>query len=147
SEPERPVAAIVGLGYEPDKAVGAYEFLEAASIWVFQPLSEDARYMRDVERANRTLLKRIPNGQKVTYRVDQPISCFGMLESVVYGMLSGSRPVLLPFGPKIFALCAMLVATIHRSVPVWRVTAEQQGEPIDREPSSKIVAIRVVFGP
>lgn len=140
-----PIVALIGLGYEPDKAIGAYEYLEATDVWAFLPKGEDGQYARDLNRANRTLLTRLVEHKRITYRVDQPVACFGVLESVVYGLLSNSRPVLLPFGPKVFALSAMLVACRHREVPVWRISSDQFGEPLDREASGNIVGIRVAF--
>jgi hypothetical protein len=142
---DTPIVAIIGLGYEPDKAVGAYEYLEATDVWAFLPDGEDIRYMEDLNRANRSLLSRLDVRKQVRYRVDQPVACFGILESIVYGLLSNSRPVLLPFGPKIFALCAMLVACLHRDVPVWRISSEQSGEPVEREASGKVIGMRTVF--
>ncbi len=147
SRTDIPIVALIGLGYEPDKAMGAYEYLEATDVWTFLPAGEDERYARDLGLANRTLLSRLSPHKRITYRVDQPVACFGVLESVVYGLLDKSRPVLLPFGPKMFALCAMLVACVHREVPVWRISSNQFGKPVDRVASGKIIGIRASFGP
>lgn len=147
SKPELPSVALIGLGYEPDKAVGAYEYLEATRVWSFVPVSDDERYTRDIGRANESLFRRIPQKQQISYEVSQPFTTFGVIESVVYGELTGSRPVLLPFGPKIFALCAMLVACVHRDVPVWRISSGQYGKPVDRVAAGPICGIRVKFGP
>jgi hypothetical protein len=142
---DTPIVALIGLGYEPDKAMGAYEYLEATDVWAFLPVGEDDKYLDDLNRANRTLLSRLAAQRQIAYRVDQPVACFGVLESVVYGLLPNSRPVLLPFGPKIFALCALLVACLHRDVPVWRISSDQVGKPLEREASGKIVGIRANF--
>jgi hypothetical protein len=143
--PELPTVAIVGLGYEPDKAVGAYEYLEATGVWVFLPYGTDPRYEHAIANANRTLLNQVPNDRRIDYRVDQPVSCFGTLEAVTYGAMTSSRPVLLPFGPKIFTLCALLVACLRRDVPVWRISTGQLGTAMDRVASGKVVGLRAVF--
>lgn len=145
NRPELPTLAIVGLGYEPDKAVGAYEYLEASGIWAFVPKSIDPRYDRSVHEANSILLHRIPLAQRIAYRVDQPFHCFTTLESVVYGTLTDGRPVLLPFGPKIFTICALLVASLHRDVPVWRISSGQLGDAVDQTADGNIMGIRAVF--
>ena len=147
NQPDLPTVAVIGLGYEPDKAVGAYEFLEAADVWVLVPISDDSRYRRDLERANRSLLNRLPAAHRITYSVDQPVSCFGIVESIVYGTLGRSRPVLLPFGPKICALCSLLVATLHRDASVWRITSGQEGDPSDRKAAGPIIVLQSVFVP
>lgn len=147
SAPNLPIVVLVGLGYEPDKAVGAYEYLEAARVWTFIPLGDDPRYSHAVEHANSTLLARVPERQRISYRVDQPVACFGIVEAAASGLLEQARPVLLPFGPKIFALCCMLVACLHRDVPVWRISSGQLGEPVERTASGRIVALRARFEP
>ena len=63
------------------------------------------------------------------YRVEQPIDCFGMLESVVYGLLKSFSAIVLPFGPKVFTLCSLLVASLHPTVSIWRVSAGGAGKP------------------
>lgn len=146
NRPDLPTVAVIGLGYEPDRAVGAYEYLEATQVWTFCPNSADVRYDRDVGRANKTLLERVPEQHRVQYRVDGPYACFALLEAVVYGLLPGSRPVLLPFGPKIFSLCALLVACVHRQVPVWRLSSGQLGKATSQKPSGQLVGLRAVFG-
>lgn len=147
TEPDLPIVAVIGLGYEPEKAVGAYEFLEATRLWAFVPTSGDPLYTRDVNRANGSLLKRVRPAQRITYDVDQPLTCFGTLESVVSGAFECGRPVLLPFGPKVFALCSLLVSCVHRGVPVWRISSGQYGPALDRVASGEIVGLRAVFEP
>lgn len=146
-DPNSPIIAVIGLGYEPDKAVGAYEFLEATRLWAFLPTSGDSQYTRDINRANESLLKRVPESKQITYHVDQPLTCFGTLESVVSGAFEYGRPVLLPFGPKLFALCSLLVSCVHRDVPVWRISSGQYGPALDRVASGEIVGLRAVFEP
>ncbi|MGC3968743.1 MAG: hypothetical protein QM775_15645 [Pirellulales bacterium] len=140
-----PITALIGLGYEPGKAIGSFEYLEATNVWTFCPIGDDDRYDRAVKKANASLLDHTPKKQNVFYRLDQPLTCFGTLESIVYGLLPSQRPVLLPFGPKIFALVAMLVACVHREVPVWRISSGQSGSPEPREASGKILGLRVAF--
>src|SRR5579872_3134534 len=49
--PERPLSAILGLGYEADQAIGTVEYLDPSGIWAFIPNGEDARFRRDLNRA------------------------------------------------------------------------------------------------
>lgn len=68
TEPDRVVAALVGLGYEEDKALGAVEHLQPGEVWVFTPQSVVAEYSPALEVANRTLLDSIPASQRLFYR-------------------------------------------------------------------------------
>ncbi|MEQ1844989.1 MAG: hypothetical protein ABL983_05360 [Nitrospira sp.] len=145
TEPDRPAVAIVGLGYEEGKALGAVEHIQAAEVWAFEPVSPITQYSGDLEKANRTLLESIPRARRMTYPVSQPIDCFVILESLTNRLCQSSSPVLFPFGPKIFTLCALLVACLHPGAAVWRVSSEVGGEAADRAPSPFIFGLSVEF--
>ena len=46
TEPERDTVAIVGLGYEQDKALGAVELVQPSQTWALRPVSIDPRHDR-----------------------------------------------------------------------------------------------------
>ena len=138
-------AAIVGLGYEQDKAVGALEYLEPADVWGFAPRGHVGQYDDDVEVANSSFWSFNPQPIRVDYDVFDPFAAYEALESLAYGLTPSRRLVLVPFGPKVFALNAILVALAHDpSVAVWRVSAGDLETPVDRRPGDSIVGIRVV---
>jgi hypothetical protein len=146
--PELPISAVVGLGYEHDLALGALEYLEPTAAWVFVPTGEDRRYDDAVKEANRNLGAMFSADRSMTYLVDRPMRVHAMLETLVYGLLQNSRPILIPFGPKIFSLCCMLVACNYApDVTVWRVSGETLSRPGDREASGKIVTLKADFVP
>nr|WP_296770645.1 hypothetical protein [Rhodococcus sp. (in: high G+C Gram-positive bacteria)] len=121
--PALPSALVVGLGYEPERAVGAAEFLDAARIWALSPRSSDQRYDRAVGESNRSLLDSTPRPKIVYYPVNDPFETYFIIDELVRGLIRGSRVTLLPFGPKILALCAMISAfNRYPSVTVWRVS-------------------------
>lgn len=144
-EPDLAVAAVVGLGYEEDKALGAVEHLQAAEVWAFIPRSHIAAYTDELQRANRTLLDSVEPEHLLQYRVQDPFECYSRLESLVFGLSQTSNVVLLPFGPKIFSLCSVLVGRLHKRVPVWRVSAEGQEPAINREASGSVYGLEVRF--
>ena len=146
SAPELAITAVVGLGYEPDLALGAIEFLEPTAAWAFIPKGEDRRYDDAVKDANRSLEAMLSDDRSMHYSVDDPANVHASLETLVYGLVQRSRPILIPFGPKIFSLCCLLVARIYApSVAVWRVSGETLARPGDREASGKIVTMKVHF--
>ena len=61
SEPDRAVSAVVGLGYEEDRALGAVEYLQAADVWLFIPVSEVNEYSPAVRYANEVLRTDCPH--------------------------------------------------------------------------------------
>jgi hypothetical protein len=121
------------------------EHLQAAEVWTFVPVSEVEAFSPALISANRTLLEGIPPNHQLTYRVQDPLDCFARLESLTFGLSQEQNPVLLPFGPKIFSLCALLVSLLNPSIPVWRVSAEGQEVPVNREPSGFVYGLEVVF--
>jgi hypothetical protein len=148
TEPDQPVAAIFGLGYEYDKAVGTLEFIEPAQVWAFKAVSRDSRYDAEAQRANTFLWKMLPSERVIEYHVERPFDCFVSLESLLFGVLQSCRPVLIPFGPKIFTLCCLLAATVHSpKVAVWRVSSGENEPPVDRAADGNVVGMRVQFAP
>lgn len=147
NEPDRPLAAIAGLGYEQDKALGAVEYLQAAEVWTWIPESPIEDYSNALRKANQSLLEGVPLGRQLGYRVHDPFECYSRLESLIYGLSRTHNPVLLPFGPKIFSLCALLAALRHPGVPVWRVSAEGQDNPVNREASGFVYGLSARFSP
>ncbi len=144
--PERPITAVVGLGYEHDLALGTLEYLEPTGVWVFVPTGEDRQYDNAVRKANRDLKEILRDERVMSYHVDAPARVYAILENLVFGLLQTSRLVLVPFGPKIFSLCCLLVArTYAPQITVWRVSGEAFAKPGDREASGKIIALQTRF--
>jgi hypothetical protein len=144
AEPERPIAALVGLGYEENKALGAVEHIQVSSIFTFTPRSPIEAYSPAVDEANRTLLQQVPRENRFVYDVDRPMDTFVELESFTFGVTRAHNLVVLPFGPKIFALCAMLIGIIHPEVAVWRVSGKE--EKVDRTAAGEVYGLGVNFG-
>lgn len=144
--PDRPAAAVFGLGYEYHQALGTLDYLEPASAWAFIPTGEDNRYDRAVSSANKEMYDLLGAEKIHPYRVDRPHEYYRIIETLVYGLIQDTRPILIPFGPKVFALVCMLVAQVHTpAVTVWRVSGEQVAEPSDRVASGKIIGLSVTF--
>jgi hypothetical protein len=144
--PDRTSVAIVGLGYEDNKALGAVEHIQATDVWTFIPHSRVGRYIEALMHANAILLERIPEQKRLDYIVERPFDCFVMLESLVNRICETKIPILFPFGPKIFNLCALLVGCIYsQRVAVWRVSAGGEGEAIDREAEGEVCGLRAEF--
>jgi hypothetical protein len=140
-EPERPSCAVVGLGYEQDRALGAVEHIEASETWAFLPDSEIPEYRKALQDANSTLLESLPPKRLVHYRVQRPFDTFVNLESLIYGLSRTKNPILLPMGPKIFALISLIVGILHPETAVWRVSASVQESPVDRKATGDICGL------
>ena len=146
ADPSVPTVAVFGAGYEQDQVIGVLDVLEAADVRVFVPVGPDERYSASVNRANATLWEEVPRAHRMKYSVLDPYQTFIRVESLLYGLSAGKRTVVVPFGPKIFAVCCMLAsASTDPPVPLWRVSTGQ-GEPArERRPTAHLCGIAAEF--
>jgi hypothetical protein len=145
-DPDSPVVAFLGLGIEQDRAIGALEYIEPATTWVFIPHGESKDFDEKLDGANSLVWQSIDEAQRIRYRVDDPFSLYTILEQLVFSESAAGRPILVPLGPKIFAACCLLVASQHRRAGVWRVTPGSYGKAHDCESAGKLIGLRVELG-
>lgn len=127
SAPEKPVAMVLGLGYEADHALGAVEYLDPSATFCFFPKGSDGRFADAVEKANEPLLSQLKPSRVVRYPVSDPLHTFSLLSSILQSMLANARFVLVPMGPKIFvALCLVCQRVFGEEVSVWRASGHSQ---------------------
>jgi len=122
ASPALPVDVIVGLGYEKGKAIGAVEYLEPRNRWVFIPSSPEHRFLQKVTSHNRELIT--AGDGVIDYEVLQPVDTYFRLMSLVVGLSPTARPILLPFGPKLFFALALLVSMRFEKAAVWHVDSD-----------------------
>ncbi len=138
-----PLDIVVGLGYERGKAVGAVEYLEPRNRWVFVPESPETSYLDEVKRHNKNLMDN-RKGRVAHYQVLDPLDCYFSLRSLTEGVARSARPVLLPFGPKIFFAVSLLVAMTIEEAAVWHVSGEND-DYSERSPSRHSVILSCIL--
>lgn len=143
-DPLAPISAIIGLGYEREKAIGAAEFLEASDVFAFLPKSAIAEYYISVQQSNALLLHQLSSHRKIDYSVADPAALVFDLSSVVRGLARKSSVIMIPLGPKIFALACMLTARLHPNTSVWRMSQIDSGRIQNRLESGYFSILRVV---
>jgi len=149
--PEMPLSAIIGMGFEGNMALGICEYLELQNIFPFIPTGHDKKFDEVINDENKILtdlLERYSASKNINYYMfDEPYSLLLKLESLAYGLIEKSRPIIIPFGPKIFSLISLLISCIYYpKIGVWRVSSGSIGAPTERKPSGKVVGLRVLFG-
>ncbi len=124
---DRPLFAFVGLGYELEMASSALDVLEPEGAQAFFPEGRDPRYLAAVREANKGIDVWSPvDPEEVSYPVDNPFARFRLLEARISRMIGDHRIALVPLGPKIFAVIAMIAGALHpRDVQVVRVLCRQ----------------------
>lgn len=134
----KPPCAIIGLGFEPGRALGSIDYLEVPEVRLFLPQGPDQRFETAVLAANKLLTDEV--GSPLRYSILDPEDAFQKLTSLVYGLLPRFRPIIIPLGPKIFAALSMLVALrLFPQVCIWRTSAGSGEEVADRKPSGIVV--------
>lgn len=145
TDPTLPVELIVGLGYEKGKALGAVEYIQPSHWRLFVPNSEEERFLFQVQKQNAELIDNTLADSRFDYDVLDPIGQLSMLSSMLSEITKFSRPVLLPFGPKIFFAICLLAAMRSPSVAVWHVSGEDVTPPAGRMPSGRAVYLSFTF--
>src|SRR5580765_2280283 len=134
--PGLPVHLVVGLGYERGKALGAVEYIQPAYLSLFTPESPEPKFAEQVSMRNKELLEGTQEESIYAYEVLDPAAQFFQLASMLASMRIDAKPVLLPFGPKIFfAMCALLSFSFSE-VAVWHVSGEEEEAAGMMKPSS-----------
>lgn len=145
--PGLPVHLIVGLGYERDKAQGAVEYLQPSFLSLFTPQSPIQEFAEQVSQRNRLLLENTPLERVFAYEVLEPAVQFAQLSSMLGALVGSTKPVLLPFGPKIFFAVCLLMSLAHQEVSVWHVSGEELEESAALLPSAHMAFLHVHLKP
>lgn len=138
--PDNPIELIVALGYEKGKAIGAAEYLEPGDTWLFVPTSPEDKYLKEVKEQNQDLLQEL-NEKQIEYGVMEPVDAYHSLLSLVRGIRRTARPILLPFGPKMFFALSLLIAMIIDEAAVWFVDGENTSSTDQGQPSPHAVIL------
>lgn len=140
----QPPCAVIGLGFEPGRAIGCLDYLEIPEVRLFQPFGPDSRFIDAVELANRQLIDEAGNRHLLPYSIMEPLDTYLKLESMVYGLVDKFRPVLIPLGPKIFsATCIILAIRNAPNVCVWRTSSGSLAQPFDVETDGNVAVFNV----
>lgn len=144
ADPSKPVACVIGLGFEDQVALAALETLEPLHTFAFVANNADERFDHRVREDNGTLI----HSKEVTeleYELRSPFDTLHTIESLVHTMISAHRLAFIPLGPKPFALLSLLIAQSYEDeIAVWRVSSGE-GDPQDREANGSITGLQVTF--
>lgn len=143
-DPSLPATCVVGAGFEADLALGVIDDIEPQEVWALLPHGYSAQHDTRVVQQNSQILESVRPDHALEYRVDQPYETLLKLDSLLQAIVSRSRAVLIPLGPKIFALvCLVLGASSPSEITVWRVSSESNREPQDRKASGDLTGLRI----
>ncbi|WP_188826492.1 hypothetical protein [Brucella endophytica] len=139
SNPERPTALVLGLGYETDHAVGALEFLDPSATFAFFPIGSDPKFEKEVSEANSSFFELISSDRVIKYPVLSPYQTFWEMRSLILSLRGVARIVLVPMGPKIFSsLCLVSQRMFGDEISIWRASGHSLAMARDAHASGEI---------
>lgn len=147
--PNNPTTLIMGLGQEPERAIGLKEYIDPAQTVIFYPIPGiDVRYDEDIYKNNEDIFKECKNDDQYSYPLVWADESIKKLESVILGHRKDSTVVLSSLGPKMFSLYCLLLASHYKDISVWRVTAGSREKPVDTKAArDSTVVLRVNYVP
>lgn len=133
--PQKNTALILGLGYEPNKAQGLYEYLDAHENYAFytDPVI-DKSFLEAIKTNNRFVFSNFTQNNIFNYPINNLTYTDKILTSLVLQLRRDHRVILAPLGPKPFTFLCLLLASRYDDIDVWRVSAGISGNAYDRTP-------------
>ena len=148
---DKKIALLASLGYEDGKAQGIIEYLQVDTndIYLFYT-SKTARdgYYNTVRNHNEYLIEKVPIDHQFEYELENIPQMFSILESLASYLINNSfRVLILPLGPKVFSLIAILVSMKYNDLTVFRVSDGIKGEPINKIANTEreLIVVSVSF--
>lgn len=146
---DAPLYAVIGVGYELERAGSAIDHLEPERAEVYVPIGTNPEFLPTVRAANQALLE-TPHliERAVEYEIADPFGCFRRLEAAVHRLSQSYRVALVPLGPKIFATSALLVSALHpEATQVIRVSADEREKAVDHTADGSVFGLTLLVRP
>lgn len=139
-----PSSLVIGLGYEKDKALGVYNYLDSTYTFLFVPKSIEEKFEEEVIKNNESLFRSTPKGNIFYYDVAAPYSTYLDLKSLLLDISDFSRPLLMPLGPKILSALSVIIGReLQPELPVWRASSEYNEIPTERPSSGTEISFTI----
>jgi hypothetical protein len=127
-----PTGVLLGLGYEPERAVATIELLQPDGVWAFEPRSPIDGYLEPLRESNELLYHNLSDQSIIAYDPLDAVGLHGKLLNLAAALRTERNINIVPGGPKIFALNALLLAVADPSIQITRVTPGDSEPPADR---------------
>ena len=143
----RPLALVIGLGYEKDRA----EFLQRAVnpeetfCFYSDPVADD-RFIEKIYLNNFRLIDSLHKSHVFPFPLENMQAADRILTDLCLRLRLKYRIILAPLGPKPFALLCMLMGVRYPDVEIWRVGAGTLENVYDRIPEGEPLVYSVEFG-
>jgi len=142
----KPVSLVLGLGYDPVQAQELINRIRPAQTFAFySDPSIDDRFVKEVEKVNKFLLKDLESDHVIKYPLNDMRAINLSLKQLCMDLRLQSQVILAPLGPKPFALACMLLSARYPDIWVWRVHTGQNDAYYKWKPYGKPLICKAVF--
>jgi len=146
SNGNKPVALILGLGFEKGRSEELSKQLDAQVTFAFYAdPAYDERYVNEVLESNQALLKKIRSEMIVKYPIYDLNSINDSLTKLCINMRLSHQLVLAPIGPKPFTLMCFILSTRYPDIKLWKVSTAGNFAATDRKPYGELLLYKVTF--
>jgi len=142
----KPIALILGLGYEKGRSEElAHQLKSEATFAFYADPAVDQRFVFDVLENNHELLKQINRDQVIKYPIFDLNTINASLTRLCVNLRITHQLVLAPIGPKPFTLMCFVLAARYPDIKIWKVSALNPEKPSDRKPHGEMLVCKVEF--
>jgi hypothetical protein len=142
----RPVSLVLGLGYSQDQARDLMHRLRPDRTYAFySDPSIDDRFVKEVEKCNREILKDIKPDHVIKYPLNDMRSINMSLKQLCLDLRLSHQVILAPLGPKPFALACMLLSARYPDIWVWKVHSSHNDHYYEWKPHGHPLVCKAVF--
>lgn len=145
---DKKIALIIGLGYDKDKALGLYEYFQNDLKDMFLFITSNNDFSSDVNSNNKELISILDGNNIIYYDLDNVTYLTNSLNSLIsYLTNKNYRVVIVPTGPKVFSLIALVTSIYNKNVSVYRSSTGILDEAKDKfaDPNKDFIVTRVNF--
>ncbi|UCH13464.1 MAG: hypothetical protein JSV22_10155 [Bacteroidales bacterium] len=138
---------MVGLDNHYDAVNKLAKDINPQRIYAFIPEPAFAEeYSKSVLKKNKPLLERIGNDNIIKYPAGNPEEINSKLTSLCLEMRLNSRIIIVPLGPKTFALTSLLLSLRYPDIKLWDITSKIYNyNPKGGKVSGEPVILKTVF--
>jgi len=144
---KKPVTIIAGLDNNAKLLTEAISKIRPRNFLAFLPESmTDPGYTRSVAENNKSLVDKLDTSHVLRYDMNRPDAINSMLTSCCLDHRINHEVMIIPQGPKVFSMMALLISIRYPDIKLWEIIGrngmQAQGKGL---PASDPVIVRVSF--
>lgn len=145
-ENTRKTALVIGLNSNEEPTTDIIKHLDPEKIVLFIPqLNHDQQYNEALYNFNQEVIKNVPKNNVYNYPANNPDQIASMLTSVCLDLRLNYNVVLIPQGPKPFALASILLSTKYPDLRLMEISSSEIKPNDEGAPVGDPVIVKSVF--